>query len=211
MRIRRSAGTAALVFLSLSTGAHAQAASDTLSLSGRTSIAFGIGLSGERSSNVAAADVRTHTTGQLASIALNHWVRPSLSVELSTAILSADQSAAPGRVHDNAIIPVLFGVTMSPQAFALSSSVRPFISLAAGPYVHMVQDVNGARVTTLTETTTGARAGVGANWFLTRHFLLNVEGDYHAVGKFDYPDALTSKPSGFGVSVGLGVTWGGRQ
>lgn len=64
--------------------------------------------------------------------------------------------------------------------------------------------------TTTTETVGGARVGAGVNWYAARHFLLSLDGDYHAVGEFDHPDAVTDKASGFGVSLGLGFVWGGR-
>jgi hypothetical protein len=51
---------------------------------------------------------------------------------------------------------------------------------------------------------------LGANWFVARHFVLDIQGDYHAVGAFDHPDAVTTKPSGFGMTFGLGFSWGGR-
>jgi hypothetical protein len=76
--------------------------------------------------------------------------------------------------------------------------------------VHNVSDATPGTVSTLTETTAGARLAAGADWFAGRHFVMGLEGDYHAVGHFDHPDALTSHASGFGMSLSLGFAWGGR-
>jgi hypothetical protein len=62
----------------------------------------------------------------------------------------------------------------------------------------------------MTESVAGARFAAGTNWFVARHFMLSVEGDYHAVGRFSRQDAITAKPSGFGMSFGFGFSWGGK-
>jgi hypothetical protein len=210
MRFIKSSFVAALCVVGSSIGAQAQTGPDSLNLLGRTSLTFGLGLTGARTSDVTFSQVQTHTTGQLASLAFTHWVRPGVAVQISTGVLNADNRVSGTHVQDNAIIPILFGVSASPRELALSASVRPYVSLAAGPYIHAVDDVNVGSVNSLMETTAGAKAAVGANWFVSRHFIVNVEGDYHVVGKFEHPDALTSKPSGFGMAIGLGLAWGGR-
>jgi hypothetical protein len=186
--------------------ARAQVAPDTLSLLGRSTISFGFGLTGARSATASIGGASTHTTGQLGSIAFAHWVRPTVAVEISAAALDADATTSGGGVHANVVTPILFGLSVSPRSLALSTSIRPYLSAAAGPYIHSVSDLGGASV----ETVPGARLAAGANWFISRHFVMGVEGNYHAVGTFDQPDALTEKPSGFGMSVSFGFAWGGR-
>jgi hypothetical protein len=190
--------------------ARAQGTPDTLSLLGKSTISFGFGLTGARTTTTNFAQTSTHTTGQVGDIAFSHWVRPTVAVEISVAALNADETTAGSRVHSNVITPILFGVSVSPRALALSSSVRPYVSLAAGPYIHTVSDVYAGSSNASVETVPGARVAAGANWFVSRHFLLAVETNYHAVGKFDTPDALTEKPSGFGMTLSFGFAWGGR-
>lgn len=190
--------------------AGAQGTPDTLSLLGKSAISFGFGLTGARTTNDGFAQTSTHTTGQVGDIAFSHWVRPTVAVEISVAVLNADETTSLGRTHTNVITPFLFGLSASPRALALSSSVRPYVSLTAGPYIHSVSDVAAGSTNASVETAPGARVAAGANWFVTRHFLVGIETNYHAVGKFDQPDALTDKPSGFGMSVSLGFAWGGR-
>jgi len=188
----------------------AQRSSDTFSLQGRSAFSLGIGLTGARTETTALGSVSEHTTGQVGSLAFTHWVRPTVAVEISASVLDADQTVSGAQVHDNAVVPILFGLSVSPRALALSQSIRPYVSLAAGPYVHAVSDVQGPATSSSTETALGARFAVGANWFVARHFLLGVDGNYHAVGKFDHPDALTRDPSAFGMSISFGFAWGGR-
>jgi hypothetical protein len=108
------------------------------------------------------------------------------------------------------ITPILFGVSYSPRALALTTSLRPFVSAAVGPYVHTVSDAGPGTANSTSESVAGARFAAGANWFVARHFLLSLEGDYHAVGRFSRQDAATSKASGFGMLLGFGFSWGGN-
>ena len=137
-------------------------------------------------------------------------MRPTVAVEISAAALNADASTSGARVHANIVTPILFGLSVSPRALALSTSIRPYLSAAAGPYIHSVSDEFGTSTSASVEAVPGARLAAGANWFVARHFVMGLEGNYHAVGKFDQPDALTEKASGFGMSLSLGFAWGGR-
>jgi hypothetical protein len=199
-----------LAALAMPLSARAQGSSDTLSLQGRSIIALGFGLTGTRSVTTSPGIVAEHASGQVGSLGFAHWFRPTVAVEISTSVLNADQTVSGGNVHDNALLPILFGVSVSPQAMAMSRSIRPYASVAAGPYIHAVSDVRAGSTTNSTETVAGARLALGANWFVARHLVLGLEGNYHAVGKFDHPDAVTEKPSGFGMLASFGFAWGGR-
>lgn len=204
--------THALLFaLALPGAVGAQRSADTLNLIGRSAIVAGFGLTGARDATVTTGQVQTHTNGGIASLAFKHWVRPAVAVEIGAGLLNADESVSRGHVRTNAVIPILFGVSISPPELALSRALRPYISGSAGPYLHAVSELNGLNESTTTESVPGGRVALGANWFVSRHFIMNLEGDYHAVAKFDHPDAVTSKPSGFGMSFGLGFAWGGRN
>ena len=196
--------------LGLPVAALAQSSSDTLSLDGRTNLMIGIGLTGTRDASATPGQASTHASGEVGSFAFNHWVRPSVAVTISAAALNVDTRAGSGHATTNAITPLLFGLSYSPRALALSTSIRPFVALAAGPYLHAIADAGAGAATTRTETVAGARMGAGTNWFVARHFMLSLEADYHAVGKFDYIDAVSKDPSGFGLSFGFGFSWGGK-
>ena len=185
---------------------------DTLSLTGRSNLMIGIGLTGERNTTASGSQSTATTKGEAASFSFNHWVRPEIGVIISASLLSASTSAgfSSGSATANAIFPLLFGLSYSPRALALSSSIRPFVSAAAGPYIHTVTGANPTVAENFSETALGSRLGAGANWFVARHFTVLLEANYHAVGKFKRQDAVTKDPSGFGVNLGFGFGWGGR-
>jgi len=189
----------------------AQRSDDTLSLAGKNIISLGFGLTGARDASATGTQSSTHATGGLGYIGYEHYVHPQAAVEVSVGVLSTDTFEQAGRSHANTITPVLFGIRYTPAPLALSRSLRPFVSLAAGPYVHEVADASDFGVaSTSTETAAGARFGAGVDWHVARHFMLRAEGDYHAVGSFEHPDALTQNASGFGFGLGMGFVWGGR-
>ncbi len=195
--------------LLLPLGVRAQQPFDSLSLAGRSTIALGIGLTGSRSASAEAGIAATRTTGEVASIGFSHWVRPSVAIGISVALLDADTYAAVGHASNNAVTPILFGVSVSPVSLALSRGVRPYVSVAAGPYIHSFTDAVGAQTSATVDTQLGARFAAGMNWFFTRHIMWGFEGAYHAVPAFDRPAGLTTKPGGFGLSTLLGFAWGG--
>jgi len=207
MHIKSIALCAALVApLSL----HAQRSYDTLSLDGRKAIPGVVGLTGARNTTTVGGTVASHTDGQVGSLSYNQYIRRQLGIEIEAAVLNADSFVQPGRTHTNSITPLLFGITLAPEVFAITRNLRPFFAAGVGPYIHTVNDVSSTGVSSSTETVAGARFGVGLNWYAARHFLMNVEAKYHAVGDFDHPDAATEKVSGWGVSLGFGFVWGGR-
>ena len=206
MRVR----SALLLVIAVPALGRAQSAADTLDLAGRTNIMLGIGLTGARDATASPGLESTHTTGEVGSLAFNHWVRPEIGVLISASVLNADATSSGGSASTNAITPILFGVSYSPRALALTTSLRPFVSAAAGPYIHTVSNAGPGTASSTSESVAGARFAAGANWFVARHFMLSLEGDYHAVGEFSRQDAATSKASGFGMSFGLGFSWGGK-
>ena len=191
--------------------AGAQATDDSLSLAGRSNIMFAIGLTGERTTNASGGGTSVRSTGEAGGFSFNHWVRPEVGVTISANVLGASTSAGFGSASTNAIVPLLFGISYSPRALALSRSIRPYASVAAGPYIHTVSDANGLSASNYTETAAGSRLAAGANWFIARHFAMNVEAHYNAVGKFDRQDAVTKDPSGFGFNLGFAFGWGGKH
>src|SRR4051794_28833782 len=100
--------------LGVPVGVHAQQTPDSLSLAGRSTIALGLGLTGSRKASAAPGIATTHASGQVASIAFSHWVRPSVAIDVSAAVLDADTYASIGHASNNAVTPILFGLSVSP-------------------------------------------------------------------------------------------------
>jgi hypothetical protein len=200
----------ALFLIGLPATIGAQAATDTLSLDGKSAIMAGFGLTGTREATLTTTSATTHASGEIGSLGFIHWVRPEVAITIGVSALSAGATAMSGNARSNAITPLLFGVSYSPRAIAITKSLRPYLSAAVGPYFHVIQSVGPFSASSTTETAPGARLAGGVHWFAARHFMMSFEGDYHAVGHFDQLDAASAKPSGFGLSLGLGVSWGGR-
>ncbi|MEP6494884.1 MAG: hypothetical protein ABJF01_19510 [bacterium] len=209
MRFVRSALAAVLVVPIV---LQAQAPADSLSLAGRSSFMVGLGLTGSKDASATASGAIVRASGEIGSLSFSHWVRSDVAAEISAAVLGAGVSGGFGGFSANAsaITPILFGLSYSPRALALGTSLRPFVSAAAGPYIHMASGARGSGADASTEAVPGARLGVGANLFVSRHFMLAVTGDYNAVGRFSHVDAVSEHPSGFGMSLAFGVAWGGR-
>jgi len=206
MRLRPLVVAAGLV---VPGAAFAQAA-DSLNLQGRSVIVLGIGLTGSREATASATGVTTHADGDVGSIGFRHFVTPRAAVEITAAFSSASATTVAGRLEANAVTPILFGLRVAPRALALGPSLRPFVSAAAGPFVHSMAAAFAASASDQLETAPGARVAAGADWLIGRHFELGVAGSYDAVGTFDHPDATTRGASGFGMTLAFGVAWGGR-
>ena len=189
----------------------AQSSPDSIDQQGRTLLVLSIGLTASHQATVDAANIAASGSGQLAALAITHFVRPSVAIEIGTALLAQDDYVVAGRAHHEAVTPLLVGVSWSPRALAVSPEIRPFVSVAAGPYLRSVSDASafsGASATI--QTALGARLGTGANWFFGRHFAVQLEGDYHAAPEFDIENNARRNVSGFSLSGGLAFAWGGR-
>src|SRR5262245_51125597 len=161
---------------------------DTLSLLGRSSINLGLGLAGQRSANLGFSAIDAKVTGEIGSFAFSHWVHPEVAITMGAAMLGAQATVSGGRVESNSVTPILFGVSYSPRALAVTSSLRPYVSLEAGPYFHSVSEVGVSGLSAGVETVPGMRSAIGANWFVARHFMMSLEGTYHAIGHLDHID-----------------------
>ena len=184
---------------------------DSLGQLGRTLIAFNVGLTGTREASANGTGATARGTGQVASFDVTHFVHPSIAIEVNASILDANNYVSGARAHNEQVLPLLFGVNYAPTALAVNSELRPFVSIAAGPYIHSLNDesVTSGAASSL-QTVMGGRMGAGANWYLGRHFALQLEGDYHAVPAFNAVDGVRRNVSGFALSVGAGFAWGGR-
>jgi hypothetical protein len=184
--------------------------SDSLGQRGRTLIAFNLGVTGTREASVDPSAITARGTGQVASLGVTHFVHPSVGIEVSAAVLDENDYVKGTHAHHEEVLPLLFGINYAPTALVLNSELHPFVSLAGGPYILNVDDQSAfSGASASLKTVLGGRAGAGANWYLSHHFALQLEGDYHAVPAFDGVDGVQRHVSGFALSVGAGFAWGG--
>lgn len=149
------------------------------------------------------------TKREAVGLSFNHWVRPELGVTVGATLLRANAAAGFGSASSTAIFPVLFGLSYSPRVLALTRSIRPYASVAGGPYICTANGATGAAASNDSEVVFGGRFATGANWFVARRFALNLEVQYHVVGEFERRDAVTKDPGGFGMNLGFALGWGG--
>src|ERR1041385_1729618 len=114
------------VFLVLASSALSAQTPDTLSLQGRHLLSFTAGLTSTFDARAGYHGASFRSNGALGAMAFTHYVRPQLAVEISAAVLGSEASADYTSFHDDQVLPVLFGLSYSPEVLALSKSLRPF-------------------------------------------------------------------------------------
>lgn len=189
--------------------AGAQTSSDTLSLQGKSFVLVSIGLTGSNEAvNSPGSQRASNSSG--GSLDFTHFMRPSVAFEIAATArgLNALNDFSGNQV--TATSALLFGASYSPPALALSTGLRPYASLLVGPYFNSTARNAADNQTAVDDVAPGARLGLGVNWFVARHFSLQVEGDYHAVAAFDHPELVDHKPNGFALTAGFAIGWGGR-
>lgn len=189
--------------------AGAQASADTLSLQGKSFVLLSVGLTGSNQA-INSPGGQTASSSSSATLDFTHFLRPSVAFEIAATArgVNAFNDFSDSRV--TATSALLFGANWAPEALALSTGVRPYASVLVGPYFNSTARNVQASQTATTDVAPGARLGLGVNWFVARHFSLQLEGDYHAVGKFDHPELVERKPNGFALTAGFAIGWGGR-
>lgn len=189
-------------------------------LRGKHRIEIGLGLLTELSTTaeVFASDVTTSSDsdGLVGSLSYTHYAYDDVALGVCVGVLDAQATTTVqgGRSHvvSAAVVPVLFGVKVQPSSLALGTVVRPYASVALGPYVGSVSDVRSGPdtlVEAFTETALGARFGLGVDFFVGRYFTWGVGGGYHVVSEFDRPIGSTMDYSGPELSLTVGIALGG--
>src|SRR5262249_18207051 len=154
--------------------ASAQSPDDSLNLKDKSAVILGVGLTGARGAGIAPKSVSAQTS-EVGSLGFIHWVHPELAVTVNASVLQAETTVGVSGVHSSAITPLLFGVSYAPRALAITASLRPYVSAAAGPYVHVSQNAGPTSIGSTIETAPGARLAGGVQWFAARHFMMSVE------------------------------------
>jgi hypothetical protein len=172
-------------------------------------IAASLGITGTREAYTSPGQTTARATGPLGSLAYTHFFTPRTGLEIAASVLDADASTTYANNRATAVTAFLVGFTFSPVSLALSSAVRPFASAAVGSYSHHVAS-SGTTNEARSQSQAGARLGAGINFLVARHFALQLTGDYHAVQPFDAVNGVEKDVSGFGLSLGLAVVWGGK-
>jgi hypothetical protein len=154
-------------------------------------------------------------SGVLASLSYAYWVTQEWSVGLSAGFIDAGtrSSVTPGEVTSGsaAVTSLLFGAAYYPMAFAITPSLRPYGSVAVGPYVG---SATNSRVGTtvesesISESVVGLRVLVGADLFFAKRFKAGIAIGYDLVDDFDQQIGSHRNYSGPQFSAGCGILLG---
>jgi hypothetical protein len=106
------------------------------------------------------------------------------------------------------VTSLLFGASYYPEALALGPFARPYIGVAAGPYVGSETQADFGGAGTRTQTVVGARLGAGIDTFAWSWLRLGLRAAYHAAPEVENAPVTTKSPRGAQFSFEFGVTFG---
>ena len=171
-----------------------------IALQNRHSLSFGFGLLSDAQVNPGTVS----TNGFLASFSYTYWPHPEWGLEASASLL--DSELAGGNAAS--ISALLFGASYYPEALALGSVARPYLSGAAGPYIGSGTGTgfgDGPQV----QTVVGARLGAGVDAYPWTWLRLGLRAAYHLVPEYEEALGTIQGASGTQLSLEVGLSLGG--
>jgi len=189
------------------------------SLRGKHSIQVSAGLltAMNVSTEVSEGDVTVDCkeNGLIGSVAYTYWLENNLGVNLSVGVISAGVSTSVNDtdviVETATVIPMLFGVKFQPFRFTDSNSLRPYLSVSAGPYLGFASNVRTGSTTAtecISEAALGSRVGAGVDLSLGRLFTLGVGTGYCFVTDFENRIGTNKNYSSPDFSLSFGIVLG---
>jgi hypothetical protein len=138
----------------------------------------------------------------------SYWLKEQLSLTFTISLLSAKANTditIPNVTQQvSTVIPVLLGIRLYIPKPDSSYNIRPFISIAVGPYFGSESANTTLSQQAHTEATVGGRLGLGVDFFLGGHFKLGVNVGYHFVTNFENTIGARKNYNGSELSIGAG-------
>lgn len=106
------------------------------------------------------------------------------------------------------VTSLLIGANYYPAALAPSSTVRPYLTGALGPYIGT--SASGLMAQTRTQTVVGARLGTGLDVRFSTWLTGGLRAAYHVAPNYTSAVGATRSPRGAQLSLRLGVTFGAQ-
>lgn len=189
-------------------------------LKGKHGIELQAGLLGstKSSTTISVDGVTTSSTasGFLGALAYSYWVENTLAVTVSAGASDASAETSTGAggvtVETGTIVPLLFGVKYQPFRMTSDDALRPYGSVAIGPYLGYASNVYAGTATTteaVSEAALGSRLGVGLDLSLSRSLVLGVGVGYRFVADFKNRIGAEKNYSGPDFLLTFGVVFGG--
>jgi opacity protein-like surface antigen len=204
-----------LTFLSLVLALHLPvciaAQAQDISLNKRSALELNVGLwSGRALNAIAPNGIRAEVGSDafVGGLQFTHWVQEYLSVTFSAGLLAGKASSTVNilgvKQQVSSVYPVLLGLRCYALGSAAEGDVRPYLSLAAGPYVGAEVSNSIWQQETRTETAFGGRLGAGVDFIVSDHFKLGAHVGYNVMSDFSIPVGGRRNYNGGEFSLGLG-------
>lgn len=235
----RIALKSAAVLLALVVAWSATAQAGALEKRSRLELRFGLWNLTQATNVLESGSVQTTagSSGMVGSFTYAYWLRENLAVNLTVGVLAAETTShvGPQRVLQRTagVIPVLLGVRYYPSESTLKTPFRPYLAVAAGPFVGFEskndiawdtdlasqyifqpgqQTASGSGVQGSRYTTTfGAHLGGGVDIQLSRHFMLGANVGYNFMAGFSDPLGGRDNYSGPELAIGLSFLFGNHE
>jgi hypothetical protein len=183
------------------TNTDSSARATPVTLKGRHDLSIGVGLLPDAQANPG----NLSTNGFLASFSYTYWPYPEWGLAASASLF--DSELAGGNAAS--ISSILFGVRYYPEALALGSVARPYLSGAIGPYIGS-ETGNGFREAgPQVQTVVGARLGAGIDIYALNWLRLGLHTAYHLAPEYEDAVGTIESASGTQLSLEMGLSFGG--
>jgi outer membrane protein W len=182
-----------------------------LFLKGRSAIELNLGLWGgaKASNTVAVTGIQSEakTGGFAGGLGYSYWLREHLAVTVTASLLRAQASTSVSisnvTQQASAVIPLLLGIRYYVPEPDSSTSVRPFLSAAIGPYFGSEAKNTFLSQEARTETALGGHLGVGIDFFLGNHFKIGANVGYHLMADFETTVGARKNYNGADFTLGI--------
>jgi outer membrane protein W len=132
--------------------------------------------------------------GFIGGLSFGHWLTESLALEFSVAVMQTKFGTDIGILNvstkASSVTAVLFGARQYFPRSTFDGSLRPFASVAVGPFTGSQSETRvglGVVSESRTERAFGAQLGGGVDFILSRHFLAGIAVGYNLMSDFSQP------------------------
>ncbi len=151
-------------------------------------------------------------SGVLGGLAYGHWLEEGLALTFSIEGMALDITTSTSwtgvKTETSAISSMLMGVKYYLPKPKLESSVRPYLTGSAGPFIGS-QSSNIAGLVTINESRTefafGSQFGAGVDFVTGRHFMMGFRMAYNLMTDFKQPIGGSENYSG--PEFGFEFSW----
>ncbi|MDH3458043.1 MAG: hypothetical protein OER90_14485 [Gemmatimonadota bacterium] len=156
------------------------------------------------------------STGILGGVAYGHWFKEHLALQISVSGMAArveTQVSAGGVSTKTAVVaPLLVGMKYYFPRSTYGSSIRPFGGASVGAFVgNQLETETGSVVTVVARTATavGGELSGGADFLLSRHFMVSLALGINLMTDFNEPIGGSKNYSGPHVMLNVSLLLGG--